>query len=227
MERLFLSEQLGIVKYDPPLPANIAGNINGNFPSEVPKTDEERVQNLDYSSLQSHTYTVTEKLDGTSCTYYMIDGKFGVCTRNYEIGEDDTNAMWLYARKMNIEQKMKDLGRNMAIQGELIGYGIQKNPYKLQGTDLRVFRIIDVFNRRPYHIDDLVDICEKFGMDTVPILDKSYHLPDELTTLLRFANGMSSLNDKTEREGIVLYANESETVHFKVISNNFLEMHED
>lgn len=37
-----VSELLGIVKYDPPLPAQLAGQAKGNFPSLVPKTDQER-----------------------------------------------------------------------------------------------------------------------------------------------------------------------------------------
>lgn len=37
-----VSELLGIVKYEPPVPAQLAGQIKGNFPSQCPKTDQER-----------------------------------------------------------------------------------------------------------------------------------------------------------------------------------------
>jgi len=41
-----VTEYLGIVKYDPPLPACLGGIAKGNFPSFIPKTDQERCQNL-------------------------------------------------------------------------------------------------------------------------------------------------------------------------------------
>jgi len=37
-----VSEILGIQKYEAPIPAQIAGDIEGPFPTEVPKTDQER-----------------------------------------------------------------------------------------------------------------------------------------------------------------------------------------
>lgn len=41
-----LSEALGIVKYEAPLPAELAGQAAGLFPSFMQKTDQERCQNL-------------------------------------------------------------------------------------------------------------------------------------------------------------------------------------
>ena len=34
-----ISEILGVIKYEPPIPANLAGVVKGNFPSFIPKTD--------------------------------------------------------------------------------------------------------------------------------------------------------------------------------------------
>lgn len=41
-EGVDVSEVLGIVKYDPPIPAQLAGKVKGHFPSFIRKTDEER-----------------------------------------------------------------------------------------------------------------------------------------------------------------------------------------
>ncbi len=43
---LDVTEMLDIVKYEPPIPAELAGKVKGSFPSYIPKTYEERVQNL-------------------------------------------------------------------------------------------------------------------------------------------------------------------------------------
>ena len=39
-EGLDVTEMLGIVKYEPPIPAELAGKVKGLFPSFIPKTDE-------------------------------------------------------------------------------------------------------------------------------------------------------------------------------------------
>ena len=43
------------------------------FPSAVPKTDQERAQNLSdkLNELSTHIYEVTEKLHGSSCTLWL------------------------------------------------------------------------------------------------------------------------------------------------------------
>ena len=53
-----VTEMLGIVKYEPPVPACLAGVVKGAFPSCFPKTDEERIQNLTatYAELQECEY---------------------------------------------------------------------------------------------------------------------------------------------------------------------------
>src|SRR5205807_2092720 len=41
-EGMDVTELLGITKYEPPLPANLAGKVKGGFPGFLPKTDETR-----------------------------------------------------------------------------------------------------------------------------------------------------------------------------------------
>jgi hypothetical protein len=60
---------------------------------------------------------VTEKLDGSSATFYVKDGEFGVCSRNLELIEDADNSFWKVARQMNIENKLRSVGKNISIQG--------------------------------------------------------------------------------------------------------------
>jgi ATP-dependent RNA circularization protein (DNA/RNA ligase family) len=42
------------------------------------------------------------------------------------------------------ENKLKATGRNLAIQGEIVGSGIQGNQYKLNSHQLFVFSIYDI-----------------------------------------------------------------------------------
>jgi RNA ligase (TIGR02306 family) len=70
-EDMDVTELLGVTKFEPPIPANLAGEVKGMFPSFMPKTDETRVQVLQ-SVLDKFVGTkcyVAEKLDGSSTTY--------------------------------------------------------------------------------------------------------------------------------------------------------------
>ena len=82
---------LGVVKWEPPLPVGMGGRIKGAFPGFLPKTDETRVQLLE-ETLARHrgrTFYATEKLDGTSFTAFVFEGDYGLCSRNLWIDEAD------------------------------------------------------------------------------------------------------------------------------------------
>ena len=84
-----LTEELGVVKFEPPIPAELSGIAKGNFPSFLIKTDEERIQNLtkEYSEYKTLIFYEAEKLEGCSVTFYVKDGIFGVCSRNIDLLE--------------------------------------------------------------------------------------------------------------------------------------------
>ncbi|MGB0431866.1 MAG: RNA ligase (ATP), partial [Bacteroidia bacterium] len=129
------TDAIGITKYEPPMPASLSGVAKGNFPGFIPKTDETRVQVLQ-GVLDKYAGTkcyVAEKLDGSSVTYYYNNGQFGVCSRNLDLEETTENTLWIKARELDIENKLKSLGGNFALQGEMVGEGIQSNKLKLKG----------------------------------------------------------------------------------------------
>jgi hypothetical protein len=78
-----VTEYMCVLKYEPPIPAELSGKVKGGFPGFIRKTDEERIQNMtkEYDSMRDKHYYVTEKLDGSSATYYFRDGVFGVCSK--------------------------------------------------------------------------------------------------------------------------------------------------
>lgn len=216
---------LGISKYEPPIPAELSGKVKGLFPSFLRKTDEERVQNLtkeyeNYKSLGRKFY-VTEKLDGSSATFYYKDGVFGVCSRNLELLETEGNTFWKVARELDLENKMKSLSKNIAIQSELIGESIQGNPYKIKGQTIRCFNLFDIDSQEYQSLAHLDRVLGIMGIKMVPIIDEFFKLPDTVEELLEYAEDKSVLNSNFDREGVVIRSNDR-TISFKVISNKFL-----
>jgi RNA ligase (TIGR02306 family) len=225
-EGLDVTEMLDIVKYEPPIPANLAGKVKGLFPSFLIKTDEERVQNIavEYSALcfqSKHQFYVTEKLDGSSATFYINNGEFGVCSRNLELLETENNSFWKVARELKLEENLRALEKNICLQGELIGESIQGNPYGIKGQTVRFFSVYQIDSRTRLGIKDLEDICFMIGLQTVPILESNFLLPNTIEEMLQYAEGKSALNPKTEREGVVVRSLDG-TISFKAISNKFL-----
>lgn len=218
-----VTEHLGIVKYEPPIPAELAGKVKGLFPSFIRKTDEERIQNLSdqYDELKNHTYYVTEKLDGSSATFYYKDGVFGVCSRNLELLETEGNTFWKVARELDLENKLKDYGVNISVQGELIGEGIQGNPYKIKGQTVRFFNLFDIDLQEYHSLPTFQKTMNELGLETIPILDVRFTLPESIDELLKYADSKSVLNPNFDREGVVIRSLDRK-ISFKVISNKFL-----
>jgi RNA ligase (TIGR02306 family) len=221
-----VSETLGIVKWERPMNAQLAGMAKGNFPSLIPKTDQERAQNLKKeiagAAEAGLQFEITEKLEGSSMTVYLIEDVFGVCSRNLDLKETADNTFWQIAREYNIEDKMRIAGlNNFAIQGELIGPGIQGNIYKLNKP---VFMVFDVYNINagsyltPHDRRALIRVLD-IPHAPVLLVDKDLGV-GSIDELLQWAEGESKIG-KTEREGIVF-----KEVHggmsFKAISNKYL-----
>lgn len=232
-----LTDILGVKKYEAPIPACISGEAKGMFPCRIKTTDQKRIQNLPeyFERYKDEYFEESEKLDGTSCSIYYIDGETGVCGRNIDFKESEKNSFWREVKKLDLIYKIINYGKNIAIQGELIGEGIQKNRYKVTGQSLRVFDIWDVDNQCYFSSDDRFSILKDLGipeLNHVPIIGKPYKVFEKYKTmreLLEYANGTSVLAE-TKREGVVFKSVNkiwNRIVSFKVISNDFLPGNED
>lgn len=221
-----VSDLLNIRKFEPPIPAQLAGDVKGPFPGFIPKTDQERVQNLsaelDAWSEEADFWEVTEKLDGSSMTAYMRDGEFGVCSRNLELKRNADNSLWKAAEHQVLETILAGCGSNIALQGELIGEGIQGNPYKKRGQHFFLFDAYLIDEGRYMSPRERHEFIARTGISHVPIIDRGGILRDiDMEGILLGAEGKSILNEQTEREGLV-FKREDGKASFKAISNKFL-----
>jgi RNA ligase (TIGR02306 family) len=224
---LDVTEILGIQKWEAPIPASLSGDVEGVFPTVVPKTDQERIQNLteelkEWQSNSAFTWEVTEKLDGSSMTVFVHDDRAGVCSRNWALKETAGNTLWSVARREGLIEKVRQTGRNLALQGELIGEGIQGNPYKIKGQDFLLFDIYDIDRGEYLGPVERRVFAETHGIKHVPVLATEMVIEEWVTGLLTMADGVSILNPKTNREGWVFKCNTFGGPSFKTISNKWL-----
>lgn len=222
------SEWLNIQRWEMPVSAQLAGEVRGNLPTVIPKTDQERVQNLAKeiaaAAAEGQQFEVTEKLEGSSMTCYLIDGEFGVCSRNLDLKQTDTNTLWTTAVAEDIQAKMRKFhpAWNYAVQGELVGPGIQGNIYRLAKPAFYVYDVYDIDQGeylRPY---ERTSMCIATGLNHVPVIIAGKDLgAGTVDELLTWAEGASALDEQQEREGIVFKA-ENSGFSFKAISNRYL-----
>lgn len=224
-----VSELLSVRKWEVPEVEGSSGTEIGGKPFGIPTTDELRVQSTDIlrQKLLGKAYYISTKMDGTSCTMYIMDGQVGVCGRNSEYKDDDKCSMWKYAHKHHIPEKLKAYGKNIAIQGEFCGHGIQKNRLRLKEPAFYVFDIIHLDNMERCGYEELVSIVNELGLELVPIEEVGENFNYTLEELLEKARG--KYPSGVDKEGIVIrplvpeYVREaSGKLSFKVINNDFL-----
>ena len=235
-----VSDSLGIIKYEPPAPAQLAGQVKGNFPSLVSKTDEERIQNIQgLEKYLDEVFVETEKLHGTSVSFVLNEsGELEVCSRNLSLKEDENNLYWKLAKKNNaiillntVKHYYEAEGTSVvtvAIQGEGVGQGVQKGwEYGIQIPEFFMFTIQVNGVKIP---EEDYQMFSNGGLDvrSVPVVRKSTIRDivgdtDNIgAALLKYVEGKSALDGKTIREGSVFRSLNDSNVSFKVVSNQFL-----
>lgn len=227
-----VSEILGILKYEPPVPVELAGTQRGQFPSIIPKTNQERIQNLSKKMGKwAFSWEVTEKLEGSSCTFALIDDSMHVCSRNIDLMDTPDNSFWRTAKEMDMQNLLitNFAGRNIAFQGELIGFGIQGNIYGLTSQKFFLFDIYDADDARYFTPKERKEAAALMGIEHVPVIDSNFNLDmdeiDAMLVLINLADGPSKLKKNRLREGLVFKSNSEsfeDQKSFKVISNKYL-----
>jgi RNA ligase (TIGR02306 family) len=228
---LDFTEVLGVEKWEADLAACLRGIARGSFPSFIPKTDEDRVQNLDRTlenrkrDYPGQLYEVSTKVDGSSCTMYLKSKEgeeptFGVCSRNLNLKDSEGNAFWQMARKYNVEEKLRNLGGNVAIQGEVYGLGINGNWEGISYIDFAAFKVWDIDDSCYLPPPERMDLLKLLDIPSVPIIGQvTLEEFASVKDYLAFAEGKSIFNEK--REGVVFKSFDGD-FSFKAISNTYL-----
>ena len=209
-----------------------------SWPSHIcQKTDVERVQNMMWVFKSHKLYVASEKVDGSSMTVACEPKKFGlgynyyVCSRNVVFKDEnqkcfyDDNIYFEMYKKYNLRDIITRILvdyklPNVALQMEVYGDKVQKRDYSIKEHRIAVFHIVS--GGRKLNMDMAMEICEKYGLPHVPIVDDNYELPDTIEELQEFVEGAPSALDGKMREGIVFYDKETGQEYFKFVSPNYL-----
>ena len=224
----------------------------GDWPFWVTKTDEERVQNLPALFINNHKqYWVTEKIDGTSTTFTMVQAPKKkrhaiICSRNVVFNtpekekqnyykDTDGNVYVEMFEKYDINKVLNCILDEhpdyefITIQGETYGGTIQKRKY-CDDHRLAIFNYIYKKNgEAPVRLNPVdmktaisnINIKLNIHLETVPIICSMSLENYDCDKLLKEAEGISKI-DSLPREGLVFRDMEGKE-SFKAVSNSFLE----
>jgi len=229
------TELLGVTKYEPYVSPELQGQVRGNFPSFLRKTDSHRLQAYPrlIEEMQGIDCYITLKVDGTSSTFYNRYEEnngyndFGVCSRNMDLKDSDTNTYWNMARQYDLANVLKD--KNLCIQAETYGTGIQGNRLGVSKLGIQVFDVYDIKSGSYYGFDDLTGFCLKYNLPMVDVIHIGKFKWNSIDELIELANTQVYKTNGLISEGIVIrpmiekYSyNLKGRLAFKVISPLFL-----
>lgn len=209
LDGLDLTAALGVTKYEPP-EIFAANAILRPLPAGVGIYDIEGADRFvrALELLLDQRVLITEKLEGTNHATVLSDtGEQVVCQRGNAIGElpDSENTYCKVARDQGLLAFLASVphlpGQLVALRGELVGPGIQKNIYGLKKPVVRLFDV-KVGHR---YLDAPAFLALVPQEWQVPVLCSDQTLRQWLAgrTIQQAADGKSALTDRL-REGIVV-----------------------
>lgn len=203
---LDVSSLIGVIHYEKPIPAELAGQAKGMMPGFIIITDELNLRTYPDAlpELWGRPYYITRKDDGCSGTFFLKGGDFGVCSRRIWLKESETNGFWRMARKYDIERILRTFGDNdVAIQGEVCGPGIQDNHLGLTELEFHVFNLFDIKTRSYASYEKLKEFCVTHNLPMVTTLNEGSAFGYNVEELVKLASEQKYPNGYPA-EGIVI-----------------------
>ena len=223
----------------------------GNFPCDVPKTDETRLESLmkyfHDPEMVDAEWECTEKNDGSSCTLFYRpktwpEDPMKISSRRFILKDDGGSDDWFDAFKRigldtlkSLLQNIYDMGiskeygtyllppgHELAIQGEMIGPKFNGNRDKNQESHFRVFRIFDVTDQKFVSPETRYAICKHLGLEHVKVLE-TCKIFQKLHTIDEFEEYVDRKSDNGNQiEGVVFKRVDNGEISFKKVSKKYL-----
>lgn len=245
-----VSDLLHVEKYEPPVTYGNEGRCVA-WPFTLTKTDEERIQNIPEvidKLIENGTHLcISVKLDGTSMTVVHQPDGIHVAGRNNDFDKTDdfafNNKYWSTARRYGVTDALEEAHINnpdkyFAVQGELVGPGIQGNKMNLSDLNYYIFNLFvsedECRTWKKLGYEELVQFCIDYDLAHVPYIYSDFELKAhglvDVDSILKFAEGtyrddaegyFPNAKANQQREGLVFRTLDHQ-FSFKVVNNIFL-----
>lgn len=211
---------------------------DNSYPEYLSKSGETNIQKMfnELSTYKGTQFYITEKLEGQAATYALYKGKFDRYSHNVKL-KPNSPGSWCKVEEMyGIEKVLREIKNRFkgdyAIQGEIIGPGIQHNIYELPTYEFYVYRVKNLtkgiyleYHQLLHFIKEFNFIGKAFGfpeLKMVPVLEFQIGVLDSVQEMIIHSEREKSvLNPKVMREGVVWRSVNDQRVGFKVKSPKY------
>ncbi|MFI5476196.1 RNA ligase (ATP) [Streptomyces cacaoi] len=210
------AERLGIVKWVPPIPPTMSGDVEA-APDLLPWVDIENIQRYPGIFEPGEPVILTEKLHGSACllTYVADEERVYVSSKGFgskslALTEDPRNLYWRAVRGHGVPEAAARLAerlgaRRIGVFGEVYGAGVQDLTYGADGRrDTLGYAVFDV----SAEIDGVVrwlDAAELLDGE-LPLVPRLFEGPYDSERVLEIATGRETVSGRGLhlREGVVI-----------------------
>jgi RNA ligase (TIGR02306 family) len=205
-----VTAELGIVKWIPPIPVHLAGELAPAPNGWHGYTDIENIKRYPNVLKLGEEVVATEKVHGTCTLLGLLGGVRAMSSKGYGAGgktikEDEKNLYWRMARKYNLFEKVAGLGGAkgaIMLFGETFGAGVQDLGYGMQKGEPSYFAFDMSINGRYLDYDDFLKICTARDIPMARVLYRGPFGPE----CLALTKGKETISGQEVhmREGIVI-----------------------
>lgn len=201
---------LGVRKWEEEEKVTIGGTILGPLPYDVPRADEVRIQAQPelLDEFQGLDYYISTKMNGSTHSVSLDEDGFHVTGHNYEYKNDGKSDFYRFIRKLGLEMKMRDFAyesgiRELTVQGEFCGPGIQHNCLHLTKPEWYVFTVRE--NGERDGLERMLSACHFLGLQSVPVEEIGNDLPSKYQTIEKLTERAAGKYKSGEKKaGIVI-----------------------
>jgi len=201
-----VTAELGIIKWIPPIPVHMSGELAAAPDGWHGYTDIENIKRYPDILKPGEEVVATEKVHGTCTLLGLLGGARAMSSKGYGSGgtvikEDEKNLYWRMARKFNLFEKIEGLG-NLMLFGETFGPGVQDLGYGVQKGEPSYFAFDMSINGRYLDYDNFAKICAERDIPMAHVLYRGPFGPETLA----HTGGPETISGKAAhmREGIVI-----------------------
>ena len=226
-----VSALIGVTKYEPPIPAQLAGEISNIGSENTFHFDIENVKRYPNVIKEGELVSMTEKLHGTFTVVgalyntkeieHIYEGRCFVSSKGHfskglVIRDIDNNANNTYvriARKFNLYEIAKQLSdkfeSNVYITGETFGdvqdltYGLKAGEFDFRAFNIFVGKRGSKEGVRALNDEEFETLISEFGLKRVPVLYKG---PFSKEVMLQYTDGKETYSglESHMREGVIV-----------------------
>ncbi|WP_062647055.1 RNA ligase (ATP) [Streptomyces maremycinicus] len=210
------AERLGIVKWVPPIPPTMSGDVEA-APDLLPWVDIENIQRYPGIFEPGEPVVLTEKLHGSACllTYVADEERVHVTSKGFgskslALTEDPRNLYWRAVRGHGVPEAAARLAerlgaRRVGVFGEVYGAGVQDLTYGADGRrDTLGYAVFDV----SAEIDGEVRWLDAADLlaGELPLVPRLFEGPYDSERVLEIATGRETVSGRGLhlREGVVI-----------------------